>query len=158
MVGMPVVEESVDIAASPEAVSDVLLDIDAAPKWTSGLERFEVVEGVPGEPGCVGAAHYVEGGRRYSVEDRLLESIPGHRFKSTIRGGGLKAMIETRLTQVPGGTKTTIRWSGTGTNPITWLMLPLMRGKIGERCHQDLEALRRLVEERVQQDRPPTAD
>lgn len=143
---MPVVEESVEIAASPGTVSDVLLDIEAAPLWTSGLERMELVEGVPGQAGCRGLAHYVEEGRRYTVEDHLLEAVPGHHFKSQIRGGGLKATIETRLRAVPGGTRTTIRWSGTGTNPITKLVLPFLKSKIGSRCQEDLQALRKLVE------------
>lgn len=145
---MPVVEASIDITASPEAVSDVLLDMEAAPRWTSGLERFELVEGVPGHAGSRGIAHYVEDGRRYTVEDRLLEAVPGHHFKSRISGGGLKATIDTRLERIPGGTRTTIRWSGTGTNPLTKMMLPFLKTKIGSRCREDLEALRRLVEER----------
>jgi hypothetical protein len=146
---MPVVEQSVDIAASPEAVSDVLLDIEAAPLWTSGLERMELVEGVVGQPGSRGVAHYLEGGRRYTVDDHLLEAVPGQRFKSEIRGGGLKATVETRLEEVPGGTRTTVRWSGTGTNPITKLVLPFLKAKIGSRSREDLQALRELVEERA---------
>jgi hypothetical protein len=143
---MPVVEESVVMAASPNVVSDVLLDIEAAPLWTSGLERMELVEGVPGQPGCRGVAHYLENGKRYTVEDHLLEAVPGHHFKSQIRGGGLEATIETRLEAVPDGTRTTIRWSGRGTNPMTKLVLPFLKTKIGSRCQEDLQALRRLVE------------
>jgi hypothetical protein len=143
---MPVVEEFVDIAASPEAVSDVLLDVEAAPLWTSGLEWMELVEGVPGQPGCRGVAHYLEGGRRYTLDDHLLEAVPGHHFKSQIRGGGLMATIETRLHEVEGGTRTTIRWSGTGTNPMTKLVLPFLKAKIESRCQEDLQSLRRLVE------------
>ena len=145
-------EEFVDVAASPEAVSDVLLDIEAAPLWTSGLERMELVDGVPGLVGCRGIAHYVEGGRRYQVEDLLIEAVPGDRFKSRIRGGGLRATVETRLEPVAGGTRVTVRWSGRGNNPITWVMLPLLRRKIAERCRADLEALGNLVESRARRD------
>ncbi len=146
---VPVIQASVMIHASPAAVSEVLLDIDAAPAWTAGLERLELVEGVPGRVGSVGLAHYVEGDRRYTVEDHLLEAVPGRHFKSEIRGGGLRATVETTLKSVPGGTNTTIRWSGTGTNPITKVMLPLLRKSIRQRCHADLEALRDLVESRA---------
>jgi hypothetical protein len=146
---MPVVEQSVVIAASPETVSDVLLDIEAAPLWTSGLEQMELVEGVPGQSGCRGLAHYVEDGRRYTVEDHLIDAVPGDHFKSQINGGGLRATIETRLEEVTGGTRTTIHWSGTGTNPITKLVLPFLKAKIESRCQEDLQSLRRLVEARV---------
>ena len=46
---MPTIEVSTDIAASPMAVTDALLDIELAPRWTSGLERLELVEGQVGE-------------------------------------------------------------------------------------------------------------
>lgn len=136
------------MAASPEAVSEVLLDPDAAPLWTSGLERLELIEGVLGQPGSVGLAHYVEGSRRYTVEDRLLEAVPGRHFKSRVEGGGLRAIVETRLEKAGDATRVTIRWSGTATNPVTKLMLPLMRGRVRERCKDDLESLREVVEAR----------
>lgn len=148
---MPTIEESVDIAASPESVSDVLLDADAAPLWTEGLESLELVEGVAGGAGSVGLAHYVEGKRHYTLEDHLLEAEPGRHFKSEVRGGGLRVIVETDLERVPGGTRTTIRWSGTGTNPITCLLLPLLRKSVRQRCRSDLEALRDLVEGREYQ-------
>lgn len=138
-----------EIAALPELVSDVLLDVEATPLWTAGLEHFEWVSGDLGEPGCVGLAHYREGGRRFTVEDRLLEVEPGRHFKSEIEGGGLKATVTTDLERIPEGTRITIRWAGSGTNPITWLMLPLMRGQIEQRSQDDLRALKELVEARA---------
>ncbi|MGI9598302.1 MAG: SRPBCC family protein [Acidimicrobiales bacterium] len=145
---MPTIEERIDISASPSAVTEVLLDIDAAPLWTSGLERLELVEGSVGEPGCVGLAHYVEGTRRYVVKDRLVEAEPGSYFKSRIRGGGLRATVETTLHETPAGTRVTIRWRGTGTNLLTTLALQLVRGRVARRMQQDMRALRDLVESR----------
>jgi hypothetical protein len=145
-----------DIGASPESVSDVLEDIDAAPLWTSGLEHLELVEGVPGQPGCVGLAHYVEGSRRYTLEDHLLEAVPGRHYKSRIEGGGLKITVETTLERVGDATRMTLRWSGRGTNPLTKLMLPFMGNKVRERSLEDLESLRKLVEARRTQ-RPRSA-
>lgn len=146
---MPTTETSIVIAASSSDVSDVLLDIDAAPLWTSGLERLELVEGTPGEPGCLGNAHYVEGSRRYVVEDRLIDATPGVHFRSLIRGGGMRATVDTRLEDLPSGTRITIRWKGTGTNPLTKLVLPFMRRQIRKRTQEDLRALRNLVEGRA---------
>lgn len=145
---VPTIEETTEIVASPLAVSDVLLDVDAAPLWTSGLERLEVVEGIAGEPGCLGRAHYVEGGRRYVVEDRLVSAVPGHSFTSEIRGGGMRATVETRLEEIPSGSRVTIRWVGTGTDPMTKLVLPLLRRQLRGRMREDLQALRDLVESR----------
>lgn len=145
---MPTIDETTNIAATPSAVSDVLLDIDAAPLWNAGLERLELVNGVAGEPGCVGNAHYIKGSRRYVLQDRLIEAEPGQYFKSEIRGGGMRAVIETRLDEIPSGTRVTIRWVGTGTNPITKLMLPILKSQVSKRTREDLRALRDLVERR----------
>ena len=147
---MPTVEQSILIAASPSEVSGVLLDIDAAPLWTSGLERLELIEGTLGKPDSLGHAHYVEGSRRYVVEDRLIEAVPGQRFTSAISGGGMKATVETTLDEIRGGTRLTIRWKGTGTNPVTKLVLPLMQRQVSRRTQRDLHALRDIVERRVQ--------
>lgn len=145
---MPKIAECIDVSASPSAVSDVLLDIDAAPLWTSGLERLELIAGTVGEPGSAGRAHYIEGSRRYVVEDRLVESTPGSHFKSEIQGGGLKATVETNLDEISSGTRLCIRWDGVGTNPLTRVILPFMKRRMAKRTREDLESLRNLVERR----------
>lgn len=95
---MPTVEIAVSIDSSPESLAAVLLDAESAPTWTAGLDWLELVDGAVGEPGCVGRAHYVEGGRRYILEDRLVDVIPNRYYKSEIIGGGIKATVETTLT------------------------------------------------------------
>ena len=130
---------SVTIAAPVEAVERVLLDAELAPLWTTGLERLELVEGAVGEPGSVGLAHYVEGNRRYVLEDRLLSVEQGRRYESEVLGGGLKARVKTTLEAEGNETTMTIRWSGKGTNPITWVVLPLMKGRIARQSAKDLE-------------------
>lgn len=145
---MPTVVSSVVIAAPAQEVVEVLLDAESAPLWTEGLERLELVEGTVGEPGSVGVAHYVEGNRHYTLEDRLLSVKPNQHYVSEISGGGLKARIETTLEEAGDKTTMTIRWSGTGTNPISWVMLPLMRNRIARQSATDLVSLRELVESR----------
>jgi carbon monoxide dehydrogenase subunit G len=134
------------IAATPEQIGAVLHDADAAPRWTEGLERMEVTEGEPGVAGSVGLAHYEEGGRRYTMIDRLLEVDPGRYYRSEITGGGLRAIVETTLEPVAHGTRVTISWAGRGTNPVTTLLLAFMGSRVRQRALSDLEALRDLVE------------
>ncbi len=144
---MPSVEVSTRIAAEPAAIEAVLLDADLAPRWTAGLERLELVEGRPGQAGSTGRAHYREGGRRYVLEDVLEEVEPGRRYRSRVRGGGIEARVETILEPTGGGdTQVTLRWAGRGTNPVTFLVLPLMRTRIRARAQADLESLKVLVE------------
>lgn len=143
---MPTVVTVVDIDATPEAVALVLLDAEAAPIWTRGLVRIELVQGVVGEAGSVGLAHYVEGRRRYTLQDRLISAIPNRRYVSEVAGGGLKATIETSLEPLETGTRMIVSWSGQGTNPVARVTLPLLRPLISRRSKQDLHALRDLVE------------
>lgn len=144
---MPVIERTIRIGVPPEAVARVLLDADLAPQWTAGLERMEVVAGELGQPGCVGHAHYVENGRRYVLEDVLLDVTPNRRYRSRVRGGGIAATIETTLEPVGDGqTRLTLRWSGRGSNPLTLIALLLMKRRIAQRTDADLRSLRRLAE------------
>ena len=144
---MTVVDVSTEIAAPPASVEAVLLDASLAPAWTSGLERLELVEGTPGTAGCVGRAHYLEGGRRYVLDDVLVEAVPATYYRSHITGNGLSIDVETFLEPTPdGGTTMRLRWSGTGTTTATRMILPLIRSRIRRRAKADLDALRRLVE------------
>ena len=143
---MSTVETRVDIAAPPEAVASVLLDVDLAPLWTRGLDRLELVEGAVGEAGSVGLAHYVEGRRRHTLRDRLISVTPCRHYVSEITGGGLKATVETSLEPFEDGTRMSVRWVGRGTNLITRLTIPLMKPLISKRSEDDLRSLRRLVE------------
>jgi uncharacterized protein YndB with AHSA1/START domain len=144
---MPVIERTVRIGAPPETVARILLDVDCAPEWTAGLERLELVAGEPGQPGCVGHAHYVEKGRRYVLEDVLLDVTPNRRYRSRIRGGGISTTVQTTLTPIGDGhTQLTLQWNGRGTNLLTMCTLPLMKRRIAQRTDADLRSLRRLAE------------
>jgi uncharacterized protein YndB with AHSA1/START domain len=144
---MPVIERTIRIGAPPEVIAEVLLDADLAPQWTAGLERLEVVAGGLGQPGSVGLAHYVDNGRRYVLEDVLLDVTPNRRYRSRVRGGGITATVETTLEPIGDGeTELTLRWSGRGSNPFTLIALPLMKRRIARRTDTDLRSLRRLAE------------
>ena len=140
------VEAAVDIAATPEAVTAVLLDAELAPKWTADLEHFEVVEGVPGEPGCHGRAHYRRGGRAYVLDDRLVEAMPGRRYRSQIVGGGMEIEVQTDLVPTDSGTRLRLTWEGKPSGRWSRVALPMLRPMIRRRALADLQALRRLVE------------
>jgi hypothetical protein len=83
------------------------------------------------------------------LDDVLLEVEPGRRYLSRVSGGGLEARVETLLEPVgEGETRMLLRWSGRGTNPVTFLLLPFMGRRVRQRAQADLEALKALVEER----------
>lgn len=144
---VPIVEASVLIDAPPETVAEVLLDATKAPRWTAGLERMEVVSGEPGTAGCVGRAHYIEGGRRYVLNDVLDHVTPNRRYVARVSGNGITARVETTLQPIGDrATQLTLQWDGHGTAPLTRIMIRLMKRRIAARVDADLGALRDLVE------------
>jgi hypothetical protein len=143
---MPTIEATIEIAQSPEVIAEALLDPENAVHWTSDLERFEVVSRSTGEVGSIAHLHYMQGGRRYVLEDRLEEMVPNEYFRSTVSGGGLKAQVETWLRSKNGSTEVIVRWSGTGTTLPVRILLPFMRRSIRRQTLKDLNALKSLIE------------
>ena len=144
---MPSVKSVIRIGVPPEVVAGVLLNAALAPQWTAGLEQLELVAGEPGEPGCVGRAHYLARGRRHTLEDTLEEVTPNRRFLSRVTGEGITATVETILTPIgEGATELSLRWEGRGTTPLTRVLLPMMKRRLARRITADLRSLRQLAE------------
>jgi hypothetical protein len=64
------------------------------PFWTTGLERFEIIEGKPGETGSVAHLHYSQKGREYIMKDELIFCEPGKKYISRVSGEYITARVE----------------------------------------------------------------
>ena len=142
------VDVTIRMECPVEAVMAILLDADSAPLWTTDLERMEVVRGTPFGAGSKAHMHYLQQGRRYVMEDELLEVVPNRYFKSHVSGEALSAIVETSLTPVEGATEVAIRWTGTGGPFVMRLLLPLLRRSIKKQALADLRKLKALAESR----------
>jgi carbon monoxide dehydrogenase subunit G len=140
------VRNSIHIDRSPEEVASVMLDPSKVILWTSGLEEFEVISKEPGLIGSKARLHYLEGGRRYVMEDHLLEVDPNRRYVSHVSGDVIDAKVETFLKPVGTGTQVEVCWTGRGKPLLLRLMLPFMRKNISRQAQTDLVKLKELVE------------
>lgn len=144
---MPKFRVSININQPPEIIAEALDDPENMVQWTSDLERFQVVDGKPGEAGALARLHYRERGREYVMEDYLEYCARGKKYVSRVSGGGMSARVETLLRPVEDGTELTMVWSGTPDALLAKIVMPLMRGTIKKRALADLEAFKKLLEE-----------
>ena len=139
-------EIEMEINASPEVVDEALWTPGNAEYWNKGLERFEVVKGKPREVGVTGRLHFIQGGRRHTMEDVLEYSEPGKRYRSRVSGPALAATVETILEPVDGKTKVKVIWNGKAKKLFLRLLLPLVRKKIAKQAKEEFRTFKNLVE------------
>jgi hypothetical protein len=145
---MTAFEASVIIRQPVDVVVAALMNPDNFTFWTKYLERFEVVQGAPGQPGAVGRLHYLQNGRRYVMEDRLIAAEPGRRYVSQVTGDPIEARVETTLREVAEGTEMNVRWTGRGKVFPLRFILPLLRGAMVRQSKEELNTFKGLVESR----------
>lgn len=143
---MPEFTVSVNINRSIDIVEQAFFNPENMPRWTKDLVRMEVVSGKIGEAGSAARLHYVENGRPYVLEDRLLYREPGKKIVSQVSGSGMLVRVETTMEPSGNETKISLKWSGKGTEFPLNIIIPFMGGKIKRSARAELETFKRLVE------------
>jgi hypothetical protein len=110
------------------------------------LEKFEPIRGHIDEAGALAHLHFRKKDRAYIMEDELLETEPGKRYKSRVTGGGIIAEVETVFQSTDKGTLITLKWSGKGKAAPFNVLLYLLRGKIKRAATSELIEFKTLVE------------
>jgi hypothetical protein len=139
---------SIYIDRTPDEVNQAYTHPENMTNWTRHLEKFEVVRGSIATPGALARLHFRKKGRPYIMEDELLETEPGKRYKSRVSGQGITALVETLIEPAEEGTQIILKWDGSGSNFAVDLILYLMRGKIRREATAELAEFKRLVETR----------
>ena len=136
----------IHISQPPDIVNQAYTDPQNMPYWTKHLEKFEVVKGNITQAGAMARLHFNKKNRPYIMEDELLETEPGKRYKSRVTGQGIIAEVETLFDPTDQGTLLTLKWNGRGRKIPVNLVLYLFRGKIKREAASELLEFKTLVE------------
>jgi hypothetical protein len=137
-----IIEKPIDI------VVEALMNPHNFVYWTAHLEKFEVIQGKPGEVGSIAHLHYSQKGKTYVMEDKLVSCTPGEKYISEVTGDFLVAKVETTLISSGDRTEMILQWKGKGKTLFLKILLPLLRGRISRNAKKDLETFKYLLETR----------
>jgi len=141
--------ETVLLRAPLDVVVAILSSAEDAPLWQHGLVRMEVLSGTAGTPGAKARLHFEERGKRYVMEDELLEHEHDRRWYSRVSGNGMTIHVETLLRDKDGGTELTLTWDG---RPDAWLArvpFAFLRRAVRSGMRKDLASLAELAASRA---------
>jgi hypothetical protein len=141
-------EISIVINQPKEILVKALMNPDNFVYWTTYLEKFEIIKRKPGEVGSIAHLHYIEKGRKYVMEDKLIFCEPGKKYVSQVSGDVITAKVETTLQSMGDKTKMSIHWSGKGKIFFVKLLLPLIKSKMIKQSKKELETFKNLIETR----------
>lgn len=137
---------TINIDQSPEITWNAYIDHQNMLQWTRYLEKVEVIKGKFGEIGAIAHLHYLEKGRPYVLEDKLLAYKSGKLILSQVSGEGMIIEVETIFGTHPDGTCISMTWNGTSKSLLVRFILKLMRNKIAKQAEAELNEFKCLVE------------
>jgi len=115
-------EHSLTIAALPEKVWDVTIDIERWPEWTPTMERVERLESGPFRPGSTAR---IKQPQFPPTVWRVTALTPGRSFTWETRVRGMYMIASHEVTPAPGGCTSTLRLEIRGL--LATLLGPLVR-------------------------------
>jgi uncharacterized membrane protein len=132
-------------------VSDVYQQFsnqDNLPRWITGLQRIEQLEGTPGEVGSISKHIYLEKGRVIEMIETITAHEPEKRFTGELTTDGMQCTIHVDF--VDKGDRTLMRFRSDFRSQglVMKLMMPFMKGHIRARQEGDVQKFKALVEGR----------
>ena len=133
---------TVDVAASPEAIWAVLIDVERWPEWTASVRRARRLDA---GPFAVGSRARLEQPKLPPAVWRVTELVAPHSFLWVSRAPGLTTEAVHRLDlNERGGTTVTLGVSQTG--PLGRLMARIIGGLTERYVNMEAEGLKRAAE------------
>lgn len=129
------------------AVFQAITDSELLPKWVSGLESSELLEGRTGKPGSVYQMILKDGGRIVKFNETVIRFEPDSILTYSIESQGLKGDISISLINMDSRkTKLAINTRLHGTVWFTSSLLPLIQESLKARNEKDYRKLKSILE------------
>ena len=95
-------------------VVDALMNHNNFVYWQTNLEKFEVIKETEEKAGSIAKLHYNEKGRKYIMEDKMIQYEPNKKIVSQVSGDVISAVVETIILSQGDKTEIKLKWSGEG--------------------------------------------
>ncbi|MFX1328121.1 MAG: SRPBCC family protein [Promethearchaeota archaeon] len=135
-----------NVNQSSDIVWKAFIDPENMTHWQRYLEKVEVIKGKLGEIGAIAHLHYLEKGKTYILEDKMLDYEEGKKIVSQVSGQGMIIKVKTMLEPLEKATKISMTWNGTSKSLFARIILRLMQGKIAKQAEAELNTFKTLVE------------
>ena len=136
---------TVALARPPQEVFPWLLEEDKVPRWTAGLETYDVVGDAPLGPGTRVRQVLTVSGQRIDVELEVTRYEPPRTAESRFSIRGVDVVTTYALTASAGGSELTQSLEAKATSFSARMLLPVVQPRLESKLTEDLERLREVL-------------
>lgn len=133
---------TVEIPRPPAEVFPWLLDEDKVPRWTSHLERYELVDGAALGSGSRVRQVLDVSGRRIDVELEITRYDPPTGAETRFSTNGIEVVNAYALEAAGAATRLTQSVDARPSGLTARMLVPIVQPRLEEKLTQDLERLR----------------
>jgi uncharacterized protein YndB with AHSA1/START domain len=133
---------TVEIPRPPAEVFPWLLDEDKVPRWTSHLERYELVDGAALGSGSRVRQVLDVSGRRIDVELEITRYDPPTGAETRFSTNGIEVVTAYALEAAGAATRLTQSVDARPSGLTARMLVPIVQPRLEEKLTQDLERLR----------------
>ena len=136
---------TVRLSRPPEEVFPWLLAEDKVPRWTGGLEAYEVLGDASIGQGTRFRQVLTVSGQRVELELEVVRYEPPHRADSHFSISGLDVDVTYTVAAADGGSTLTQTLEGKATSFKARMLLPVVQPRLERKLTEDLERLREVL-------------
>ena len=134
---------TIALPRAPEEVFPWLLEQDRVPRWTSGLEAYEVQGALA--PGARVRQVLVVSGQRVDVQMQVTRYDPPREAETRFSISGVDVVTAYALAPADGGCRLTQTLEGRASSLKARMLVPVVQPRLERKLTEDLERLREVL-------------